>query len=198
MSRVASLDEPEVARWQRWSLGAGLAALIVCLLGAILVDAAAFFRAYLAAYMFFLGVSLGSLAILLIHHATGGAWGFLIRRILEAQIKVIPLMAILFIPIAIGVRSLYLWAQPDMVAADERLQYQQFYLNPTYYYVRAVIYFLIWLWVAYLLSAWSRREDASGDVRWALKAERFAGFGLLLYGVTLHFSAFDWIQSLQT
>jgi hypothetical protein len=84
-----------------------------------------------------------------------------------------------------------------MVAADERLQYQQFYLNPTYYYVRAVIYFLIWLWVAYLLSAWSRREDASGDVRWALKAERFAGFGLLLYGVTLHFSAFDWIQSLQ-
>ena len=71
------------------------------------------------------------MVLLMVYHLTGGSWGFLIRRILEAGMRTLPLLAVLFLPIACGIRYLYLWAQPDVVAASPKLQYQQFYLAPT-------------------------------------------------------------------
>jgi hypothetical protein len=198
MTPQAELNDDDIARWQWWSVVAAAAALVVCILGAVLIDPLEFFRAYLAAYVFFWGVSLGSLAILLIYNTTGGAWGYLIRRILEAQIRTLPLMAILFIPVAVGVGYLYLWAQSDIVATDKMLQKQQFYLNKGFFWGRAAVYFVIWVAVVYLLSTWSRREDEQGDVRLMRKIETFAGMGLVIYGLTVHFSSFDWIQSLQS
>jgi hypothetical protein len=120
MSSIA-VDRAEAARWQLWSLALGVIALVVCIIGAFF-DPTQFFRAYLAAYLFYLGIGLGGLAIVLVYHLTGGVWGFLIRRILEAQMRTLPLLAVLFTPVACGIGYLYLWAQPEVVAGDEAIR----------------------------------------------------------------------------
>src|SRR5579862_6721576 len=68
-----------------------------------------FYRGYFLAFMDWLGVTLGSMAILMIRHLTGGGWGTVIRRILGAAMRCIPLMTILFIPILFGLHHLYIW-----------------------------------------------------------------------------------------
>ena len=136
------------------------------------------------------------MVILMIYHLTGGAWGYLTRRIVEAGMRTLPLVAIMFVPIAWGIRYLYPFAQPEAVAASRQLQHQTFYLTPHYFWLRAGIYFIIWLVVAGYLSAWSRRQDEIDDPRLAWKCRQLSAFGAVAYGVTLHFAAVDWTMSL--
>src|SRR5262245_5659024 len=91
------------------ALGAGLAALALCGLGAIF-DPQQFLRSYLVGYLFVFGIALGCLAVLMIHHIAGGAWGAVVRRVLESAAGTVPLLALLFLPIALGVHQLYEWA----------------------------------------------------------------------------------------
>ncbi len=176
--------------------GVGVVALVVCVVGAFF-SPTQFFRAYLAAYVFYLGIGLGSLVILMIYHLTGGAWGFLVRRILEASTRTIPLLAVLFIPVACGVRYLYLWTDPAKVAADWTLQYKHIYLNLPFFCFRAVLYFVLWSLMAYLLSRWSRLQDETGDPALKRTMGRLSGPGLVVYGISFTFASVDWIMSLQ-
>jgi hypothetical protein len=166
-------------------------------LGALFGSPGQFFRAYFAAYVFYLGVALGGMAILMISHLTGGAWGYLIRRVLEAQMNTLPLLAVLFIPLAFGIEHLYLWAQPEQVATDAKIQEQQFYLNRSFFLCRAVAYFVIWILIGLALSVRSRRQDRTGDASLPWKFQRMSEVGLVLYGTTIHLAAFDWLETLQ-
>jgi hypothetical protein len=196
MSNGVSLYQLETSRWQRRSLAVGVIALATCVLGA-LFEPAQFFRAYLAAYLFYLGIALGSMVMLMVYHLTGGSWGLLIRRILEAAMKTLPLFAVSFIPIAYGLKYLYPWAQPDVVAASPKLQYQQFYLAPMYFWIRAAVYFILWMAIAFLLSSWSNKQDKTGDPHLAWKCLKLSGFGAVIYGISIHFASIDWAMSLQ-
>jgi hypothetical protein len=188
---------------QRRALVVGAVALIVCVIGCVIgvfsgsTLATQFFRAYLAAYMYCLGVALGSLVILMIYHLTGGAWGYIVRRILEATTRTIPLLAILFVPVACGVYYLYLWTDPAQVAGNPSLQYKQIYLNLPFFFVRAVLYFVLWSLLAYFLNHWSRAQDRSESPVLAERMQRLSGPGLVVYGISLTFAAVDWVMSLQ-
>ena len=183
-------------RLQQRSLGVGAVALVACVVGAFF-DPTQFFSAYLAAYVFCLGLCLGALVILMIYHLTGGAWGFLVRRILEASTRTLPVLAVLFIPVACGVSWLYPWAQPATVAADPSFQQKQIYLNVPFWIGRAVLYFVAWSVLAYLLNRWSRRQDETGDPRLRRRMRVVAAPGLVVYGVLFTFTAVDWIMSLE-
>ena len=157
------MHRPTEARWtglQTAALIVGAVALIVCVVGAFF-DPTQFFRAYLAAYVFCLGLGLGSLVILMIYHLTGGAWGFLVRRILEASMRTLPLLAMLFIPIACGVSYLYLWAQPDAVAATKDSAHKQIYLNVPFFSAERCFTSSSGVGFAYLLDRWSRRPGSN-------------------------------------
>lgn len=197
MSGTYSINEAALWRCEKWSLAAGCLAFVVCVLGAVLGGSAQFFRAYLAAYMFFLGIALGGMAILMVSHLTGGAWSYLVRRILEAQMSTLPLLALLFIPLAFGLNDLYLWARPELVATDAKLHEQQFYLNKPFFLMRTAIYFAIWLVTALALTLRSRRQERTGDVGLIWKFMRLSEVGLVLYGTSIHFAAFDWLEMLQ-
>jgi hypothetical protein len=186
-----------ILKWERGALTAGCVAWVLCVLGLLLGSPAQFFRAYLAAYTFFLGIALGGMAILMISHLTGGAWAYLIRRILEAQMSTLPLIALMFIPLAFGLEPLYLWARPELVAADPQLHAQQFWLNKPFFLIRAAIYFAIWLLIAFALALRSRRQERTGDPTMPWKFMRLSEVGLVLYGTTMHFAAFDWLEMLQ-
>jgi hypothetical protein len=173
----------------------GLAGIALCAVG-FAANREHFFRSYLLAYVFWIGIALGSLALSMVHHLSGGAWGVVIRRVLEAASRTLPFMALLFLPIAFGMHELYLWANADAVAKDAILQHKAPYLNVPFFFVRAAIYFTVWSALAFLLSKWSLEQEREGEHGQALKMQRLSGGGLVLYAITILFMSVDWIMSL--
>src|SRR5208282_431847 len=145
-----------------------------------------FYRAYLLGFMCWLGVALGSMAILMIRHLTGGGWGTVIRRILGAAMRTLPLLAFLFIPVVLGVHRLYIWAQPLGNIQDKHLrehleQITQTYLTVNGFIIRAVFYFAVWNLLSFLLSKWSKQTDHAGAPDNSQRFKAVAGPGLILY-----------------
>lgn len=177
-------------------LGIGIAGVVVCVIGAIF-DHVQFFRSYLLGWLLWLGVAVGCLAILMLYHMVGGRWGFLIRRILEAATRTLPLMAVLFLPIGFGARELFVWARPDAVRADPILMAKAPYLNLPFFWIRAAILFAIWIGLASLLNRWSAEQDATDDPAIGIKLQRISAPGLILYAATTFFASVDWLMSLE-
>src|SRR5438067_3752244 len=140
-ARTNNLDltAPPVARAiQQRSLLIGGGATVLALIG-LMVNRDEFFHAYLTAYMAWLGVTVGCMAMLMVIHMTGGAWGMVIRRMLEAGMRTLPFMAVLFIPLIFGIKHLYGWAHPERYAHDEHVvQLTHQYLSTRGYVLRAV------------------------------------------------------------
>jgi len=195
MPTGSTTSEPDFAGSQRVALIVGVVGLGLCLLGAM-ANPEQFFRSYLLAFLFWFGLALGSLPLMMLHHMTGGAWGLVIRRTLEAATRTLPLVALLFLPVLFGVHSLYEWARPEVVAADEILRHKAPYLNVAFWRVRAVVYFAIWIGLALRLSSWSREQDRTGDVRLARKMQMLSGPGVVFYFLAMTFAAIDWVMSL--
>jgi hypothetical protein len=190
---------PQLDRIQRLALIAGVAGLVLCGVGAFL-DLGQFLQSYLVAYMFWLGIALGSMAITFLYHLVGGAWGFLIRRLMEAAAMTLPLMLVLFVPIAVDVLSgssqLYAWARPE-AANDPIIQTKAAYLNPPFFVARALVYFVIWIGLAYVLNRWSLEQDHTADPALSNRLRLLGRYGLVLYILTLTFASVDWVMSIE-
>lgn len=184
---------------QYWALRIGLGSLVVSLTGAVF-NPAQFFSSYLLSYMFWLGLAVGCLALLMLHHLVGGRWGVLIRRLLEAGTRTLPVLAVLFVPVVFGLSELYSWTRPAVVADDALLQHKSVYLNVPFFLARTLLYFAVWLGLAFFCNTWSRAQDdtRSATARSTLTArlERLSGPGLVLYGATVTFATIDWLMSL--
>ena len=174
---------------------AGAVLLAICVAGGV-ADKAEFFRSYLIAFLFWIGVTLGSLALLMVQHLTGGRWALVIRRILEAGSRTLPLMAVAALPILAGMKTLYSWSRPGQT--DPVILAKQSYLNPEFFIARMVFYFAVWFTLAYFLNKWSRQEDVgeAGLALW-MRLEGFSGIGLVIYGFTVTFASIDWVMSLE-
>src|SRR5215467_2169819 len=137
MALQQTADEliPDLRRLQRPLLLAGVAGLIVSAIGG-LFNPTQFFQSYLMAYMLVLGTSLGCLALGMVHQLSGGAWGVVLRRPIGAATRVLPIMTVLFLPIALGMTHLYPWTNADLVAHDELLQHKRLYLNTPFFLIR--------------------------------------------------------------
>jgi hypothetical protein len=195
------LTAPEVVRKisRRSLLIGGIFAVIAAVLAFVRPDQ--FFRAYLLGFMCWLGVALGSMAILMIRHLTGGGWGTVIRRILGAAMRTLPLLFVLFIPIFFGIHRLYIWAQPLANIEDKHLREHlekltQTYLTVNGFIARAIFYFAVWNLLSFLLSKWSKETDRPGAPDNSGRFKAVSGPGLILYGFTISFAAIDWIMSL--
>ena len=186
---------PELSGLRRASLVAGALGVLASLVGAW-IDPAQFFRSYLVAFLYVAGLSIGCLGVLMVYHLTGGGWGVAIRRPLEAGAGVLPLVALLFVPLLFGLPSLYTWTQAATMAADEVVRSKQAYLNVPFFLVRAAVYFAAWLVMAFFLARWSRAQDRTGDPRYADLMRKLSGGGIVLLGFTATFASFDWVMSL--
>ncbi|HEY8458752.1 MAG TPA: hypothetical protein VIM99_00135 [Blastocatellia bacterium] len=193
-TRALYIAPAAASRVQRRALIAGVIGLTLVAVGAIFRPAM-FLQSYLFAYLFTLGLALGSMAILMMQYLTGGDWGVVTRRTLEAAMRTMSWLAIGFLPIIAGVRELYVWARPAQVAA-EGLEFRTGYLNIPFFIARAIIYFAVWLAMAWRLDRWSREEDRGDALAWLKRLRRLSGPGLVIYGVTITFAAFDWLMSL--
>jgi hypothetical protein len=185
-----------LVRAQRPALLLGVAGLALSALGMVF-DSLQFFRSYLLAYLFWLGIALGSLPILMLQYITGGLWGAALRRILESATRTLPLLIVLFVPLLFGITSLYEWALPDVVANDPALQHKRLYLNIPFFLLRAALYFAVWSAVIWFLNRWSAVQDVAATPALARRLEYLSRGGLLLYTLTMTFASVDWVMSLE-
>jgi hypothetical protein len=186
---------PDFDRAQTLALGVGAAGIFLSAIG-WMTSPDQFFRSYLMGYLFWFGIALGSLPLVMLHHLTGGAWGLAIRRVLEAGTRTLPFMVLLFVPIVLGMHSIYSWTHPDVVAADEVLRHKAPYLNRAFWIARAVLYFAIWIGLASLLTGWSREQDRTADVGLARRMQILSGPGIVFYFLAVTFAAIDWVMAI--
>ncbi len=178
------------------ALIAGVVGAALCVIGFFVSGPTQFYRSYLWSYIFYLGVALGSMAWLMLQYLTGGAWGLVIRRPAEAAARTLPVLALMFLPVVIGINNLYQWAHADIVAKDPILQHKHVYLNVPFFLIRGVFYFGGWLLLAWLLNRWSADEDREGGEAWHRKMAALGGPGILFWGFSITFMAVDWVLSL--
>jgi len=187
---------PGMERLAKGALGVGIGSLVLCI-GVGLGSPTQFFRSYLVAFVFWIGLPLGCSAILMLHHLVGGTWGFPLRRLLESATKTFVLMAVLVLPILFRLPLLYSWADPDKVKADAMLQNKHTYLNQPFFIGRTVFYFGAWLFLAYCLNKWSRQQDETGEAALTDRLQNLSAPGLVIFGLTVTFASVDWVMSLE-
>ena len=192
---------PDLDRFRRPALVAAGAGLLLLLLGLVIHGGSAFVQAYLYGYVFWTGLSLGCLGLLMLQHLVGGAWGAVIERPLEAGARLLPLMAVLFIPLLFGLfqhHGIYEWTHEEWRAEKAGMGFKLWYLTPAGFIVRTVVYFAVWTALMLLLTSWSARQDRARDPLpvMARRMQLFSGPGLVLFVVTASLAAVDWVMSL--
>jgi hypothetical protein len=191
-------NAPEsVGRLQQGALFAGLIGLVLCVIGYV-KSPENFFHSYLLAFIFVLGLSLGSLGLLMLQHLTGGHWGIVIRRPLESATRSLPLVFVLFLPILFGMKYLYAaWLNAPASGEGKLSDFQQSYLTADWFRIRALIYFAVWLGLMFLFNRWSKDQDVNREDRSLRRRLKMAaGPGIILYVFGMSFAAIDWVMSL--
>src|SRR5262249_30499130 len=196
-------------RPEKRALVVGGLRLLGCILGMI-ADKETFFRSYLVGFLAVLGLSLGSLGLLMLQHLTGGDWGILIRRPLESATRALWPVLVFFIPLIYGMKYLYTthtvageirkgWMDPSMKYPAEGglSEMQSWWLTQSGVLGRAALYFLIWIGLALLFNALSAQQDTNKeDRKLRARIKFFAGPGIILYVFAMTFAAIDWAMSL--
>jgi hypothetical protein len=155
-----------------------------------------FFFSWLVSFLFFLSLALGGLFFVLIQYASQGGWGIVLRRIGETVFATIPVMAVLFLPIVLGMHDLYSWSVPGAADHDPLLAWKEPFLNVPFFLLRAVLYFGCWTFIALLYYRLSRSQDTSGDHAISGRLRKFAGPAIIVLALTQTFASVDWIMTL--
>ncbi|HXP09030.1 MAG TPA: hypothetical protein VN828_11070 [Acidobacteriaceae bacterium] len=216
-SLPAELNAPQLLNaWKRRALTVGA---IFAVLSVVLAALAAFvdhdgidhlLRSYLLGYIFCWGLTIGGLAMLMVQYVSGGKWGLLLRRPLEAMSRNLPLVIVLFLPVGIFMKKLYLWAQYSnpveafhnhliSAAQEHAIAYKHPMLNITSVWIQSAVCFAIWFFFMSKLNKWGLQRDADThpNVRfWQVRLENLSGFGILIYSLTMTVGAIDWVMSL--
>lgn len=143
----------------------------------------AFLEAWLIAWLFWSGLALGALANRLLQGLTGGAWAQAVRAPCEAAALTLPLLALLFLPIAFGGEVLYPWGDRSLFATHD-WPHKAAYFTLSFFNGRSAITLGAGMVFAFLALRPGRREISIG-----------AG-GLIAFFLCMNFSATDWVMSL--
>ncbi len=185
-------------RWQNTALGVGGIFTLIWAVGLLLGDVEFALRGWLLGFIFWAGIGIGGIGILHLQYLTGGAWGVVIRRVCEACSRTILILAVLFLPIAVGVFQLYEWAN---IPNDHFIEARGWYLQPIWWIVRSAVYFLLFGVMAYLFSHWSRLQDASENYEESARhlgtATAFSGPSIIFYVLLITFASVDWMMTLE-
>src|SRR5262245_52760317 len=196
MTPLGYTPPAELNRISTRALIVGVVFTVLLILGG-LFDRAQFFRAYLVGFVFWIGISLGSLALLMLQHLTGGTWGLVIRRVLEASTRTLPLMMVLFVPIVLGLKQIYPWTDAGFMTQTEALRHKASFLSPAFFIGRVVLYFLLWSVMAWFLNWLSLQQDRTAQKRIRKRLQMVSGPGLAFLIISITFASLDWVMSLE-
>lgn len=188
-----------ISRYRNVALGVGVIAVLLWGGGAYFSTEQAL-RSWLLGFIFWAGITIGCLGVLMLQYLTGGAWGVVIRRTLEAGARTLPLVVLLFVPLAIGVytRSVYAWTH--LPADDPVMAHRGVFMEPWFWILRTAIYFALFFVMQYLLDKWSVQQDKTDNIfdseRILEKASRFSGPATVIYSLVVTFAVVDWVMTL--
>src|SRR5438128_9556350 len=194
--RMTDTSSTGIARWQKPALIVGVIGLAASAIG-WLINPQEFFRAYLPSYLFWFSIVAGSLGILMLQYTTGGEWGLMIRRPLGAAARTMIWMVLFFIPIAIGLKYLYPWADVDWARSDPIVSQKIGYLNWKRFAIFTVVYFCAWILWAWRIRVLSLQFYTDRSPFTDLARRRWAAAGLPMIVLTLTFASIDWMMSLE-
>jgi hypothetical protein len=195
MNQSTTNIEAVIKRVQQPAMVVGGLGIAACAVG-VAMSRAQFVQSYLTAYLFWLNIAAGCLPLILIHYLAGGRWSCSIRRFLEAGIRTLPLMALLFLPLLADLKSLYIWADPEVAAGDQLLQHKASYLNVNFWLVRTAVYFIVWIFLGQLALRWGTESEKNRNISLARPLRGLGAIGLGLFGLTSTFASVDWVMSL--
>ena len=192
-----SFNPPNMSSFQKRAAIVGIVSLVV-LFAIGFVDKKQVLQAYLVGWTFWTGIAVGSIALLMLQHLTGGGWGLVIRRSLEAATRTLPYMAVLFVPVILGAHYIYHhWLDPAELEKHAVVKFKTPYLNLPFFTVRAAIYFAVWLVLMFLLNKWSLAQDRTADNRYTKNMRVLSGPGMVALIFTVTFASVDWYMSLE-
>ncbi len=208
----AELNAPAfVDGWKRRALVIGLVfSLIAAGLAVAEGSIDHVLRAWLLGMMMTFGFSVGGLALLMVQYCSGGKWGLLLRRPLEAMSRTLPLVFAYWIVVALFMKKLYLWAAVGDVAAALKsgwineiqahcIEFKRPMLNPTAFWTVGFICFAIWGYYTWRLNSLGLERDAASPAttpEWIKRLENISGPGIIVYAVTMSAAAIYWVMSL--
>lgn len=191
---------PEGARWRSYPLALGGVG-VVCLLAAYLLgrssDTERFWFSYLVAFMFGLSVALGALFFVVVQFLTKAGWSVVVRRIAENLMATLPLFAALFVVVVVGLPYTHHQWWHLKPGIDPLVDAKSGYLNPSFFILRAVTYFLVWSGLAVSFRSRSIAQDQSRDQEITYVQQRWAPPALILFALTVSLAAIDWMMSME-
>ena len=182
-------------KYQSLAMLVGIVGLVLLFAGYFLSSPEQFFRSYLVGFTLWNGTMLGCMLLVMIQYMSGGAWGMVIRRPLEAGSRCIPLLMILVLPILFGAKVLYPWTFPA-AAHDHIIQSKSWWLNLPWFYVRTILYYCVWGTLIFFLNKWSLAQDTNPDIKYAKNLERLSGAGIVFFVFSMTFASIDWLMAL--
>jgi hypothetical protein len=183
-------------RVQRNVLFVGLVALLVSLIG-LFMDPTHFWQSYLFAYIFWAGLALGCLGVFFLHNVVGGNWGVAIRRLMEAGLQTLWMFVLFAIPIFFALGFLYKWTDSSYRAEHFAVGHKAAYLNPTWFIIRTLLYFAIWLFSGLRILKMANEHDRTGDPALFKRIKARSAPALLVFVLTTTYAFIDWIMSLE-
>jgi hypothetical protein len=193
---IRTEDSTGIVRWQRPALIVGILGLAASLIG-YLLQPVEFFQSYLSSYIFWFSIVAGSLGILMLQYIVNGEWGLMIRRPLGAAARTMIWMVLFFLPVALGLRSIYPWMNPNWLGHPPLIRGQLIYLSWPRYVGVAAFYFACWIFWGWRIRILSLRFYKDRSPYTNLARNRWAGAGLPMIVLTLTFASIDWMMSLE-
>lgn len=182
-------------RFGMFALGTGMIFTAITLAG-LFIDGHMFYASWLTSFSFWTTIVLGALFFVMLQHVTAAVWSVTARRAAEAVALTLPVLLLCFVPLIFGMHDLYHWTHEEAVASDRLLAWKAPYLNSTFFVIRAVVFFAVWIVLAWVLHRRSVRQDLDGDVAHTYALRKISAGGIFLFAFTATFAAFDWLMSL--
>jgi hypothetical protein len=200
MNNLGEYSAPDdVKRWRTLSLGVGGICLIIWAVGLYFSPEQAL-RSWLLGFIFWSGIGIGCLGVLLLQYLTGGAWGVVSRRTLEAGTRTLPIIILLFIPLAVGVYTGSVYSWTHLPPTEHVMEQRGWYMTGWGWILRSAFYFAIFGVMTWLLNKWSWQQDGTNNPEDAAmflgRSTALSGPAMVIYCIIVSFCAVDWIMTL--
>ncbi len=195
------INDPRFKKLQNQFLVAGAIGIAAGVGIGLISGISTFFQGYLLAFLFWNGLTLGCLSLLMLHHIVAGGWGFMIQRIVEAGSRNLWWMPVLFLPMMYplfnGDVNIWPWTNQEYLDGNAVVASKVAYLNTNGFVIRWAVYYALWLGLVYCLNSWSKQLDDSGDQHLTVRLRRVSSIGLVIFVLSVTFAATDWGMSIE-
>jgi hypothetical protein len=152
---------------------------------------------YLLSFVFLLSIALGSLFLISLEYVAGAEWSVPIRRVNEFIAALIPILAVLSVPLLLNISTLFHWSHQEALSNDTVLKNKSPYLNVTFFIIRVCFFFFIWSLFYFIFTRNSLKQDSTKDQLITKKNIKYSAVFIPIFALTSSFAAIDWMMSLE-